>query len=24
VERGATWKPSPDFPCDASEGPLGP
>lgn len=23
VERGATWKPSPDFPCDASEGPLG-
>jgi phospholipid/cholesterol/gamma-HCH transport system substrate-binding protein len=24
VERGAAWKPSPDFPCDASEGPLGP
>jgi phospholipid/cholesterol/gamma-HCH transport system substrate-binding protein len=24
VERGATWKPSSDFPCDASEGPLGP
>jgi phospholipid/cholesterol/gamma-HCH transport system substrate-binding protein len=24
VERGATWKPSADFPCDASQGPLGP
>jgi hypothetical protein len=24
VERGATWKPSADFPCDASEEPLGP
>jgi phospholipid/cholesterol/gamma-HCH transport system substrate-binding protein len=24
VERGSTYKPSPDFPCDASEGPLGP
>jgi phospholipid/cholesterol/gamma-HCH transport system substrate-binding protein len=24
VERGATWKPSSDFPCDAAEGPLGP
>ena len=24
VERGATCKPTPDFPCDASEGPLGP
>jgi phospholipid/cholesterol/gamma-HCH transport system substrate-binding protein len=23
VERGATWKPTPDFPCDESEGPLG-
>jgi phospholipid/cholesterol/gamma-HCH transport system substrate-binding protein len=23
VERGATYKPTPDFPCDASEGPLG-
>jgi phospholipid/cholesterol/gamma-HCH transport system substrate-binding protein len=23
VERGATWKPSPGFPCDESEGPLG-
>jgi phospholipid/cholesterol/gamma-HCH transport system substrate-binding protein len=24
AERGAIYKPSPDFPCDASEGPLGP
>lgn len=24
VERGAMYKPSADFPCDASEGPLGP
>ncbi|MEA2395638.1 MAG: phospholipid/cholesterol/gamma-HCH transport system substrate-binding protein, partial [Solirubrobacteraceae bacterium] len=24
VERGATYKPSPSFPCDASQGPLGP
>jgi phospholipid/cholesterol/gamma-HCH transport system substrate-binding protein len=24
AERGAIFKPSPDFPCDASEGPLGP
>jgi phospholipid/cholesterol/gamma-HCH transport system substrate-binding protein len=24
IERGATDKPSPSFPCDASEGPLGP
>jgi phospholipid/cholesterol/gamma-HCH transport system substrate-binding protein len=24
VERGAAWKPSADFPCDASEEPLGP
>jgi phospholipid/cholesterol/gamma-HCH transport system substrate-binding protein len=24
VERGAAWKPSDDFPCDASEEPLGP
>jgi phospholipid/cholesterol/gamma-HCH transport system substrate-binding protein len=24
IERGATYKPSDDFPCDASEGPLGP
>ena len=24
VERGAAYKPSDDFPCDASEGPLGP
>ena len=24
IERGATFKPSADFPCDASEGPLGP
>jgi phospholipid/cholesterol/gamma-HCH transport system substrate-binding protein len=24
VERGAMYKPSPSFPCDASEGPLGP
>jgi phospholipid/cholesterol/gamma-HCH transport system substrate-binding protein len=24
AERDATYKPSPDFPCDASEGPLGP
>ena len=24
VERGATWKPNADFPCDASQGPLGP
>jgi phospholipid/cholesterol/gamma-HCH transport system substrate-binding protein len=23
AERGAIYKPSPDFPCDASEGPLG-
>ena len=23
VERGALWKPSPDFPCNASQGPLG-
>jgi phospholipid/cholesterol/gamma-HCH transport system substrate-binding protein len=23
IERGATWKPSKDFPCDESEGPLG-
>ena len=23
VERNALWKPSPDFPCDASQGPLG-
>jgi len=23
IERGALWKPSEDFPCDASEGPLG-
>ncbi|MEA2268587.1 MAG: phospholipid/cholesterol/gamma-HCH transport system substrate-binding protein [Solirubrobacteraceae bacterium] len=23
VERGATWKPAPDFPCDETEGPLG-
>jgi phospholipid/cholesterol/gamma-HCH transport system substrate-binding protein len=24
VERGAVYKPTPDFPCDASETPLGP
>jgi hypothetical protein len=24
AERNAIFKPSPDFPCDASEGPLGP
>ncbi len=24
IERGATFKPTADFPCDASEGPLGP
>jgi phospholipid/cholesterol/gamma-HCH transport system substrate-binding protein len=24
VERGGAWKPTADFPCDASEGPLGP
>ena len=24
AERNAIYKPSPDFPCDASEGPLGP
>ena len=24
IERGATFKPTGDFPCDASEGPLGP
>jgi phospholipid/cholesterol/gamma-HCH transport system substrate-binding protein len=24
VERGAIYKPTPGFPCDASEGPLGP
>jgi phospholipid/cholesterol/gamma-HCH transport system substrate-binding protein len=24
VERGAVYKPTPDFPCDASEVPLGP
>ncbi len=24
IERGATYKPSPDFPCDESQGPLGP
>jgi phospholipid/cholesterol/gamma-HCH transport system substrate-binding protein len=24
IERGATYKPTGDFPCDASEGPLGP
>jgi phospholipid/cholesterol/gamma-HCH transport system substrate-binding protein len=23
VERGAMWKPTPDFPCDESQGPLG-
>jgi len=23
IERGATWKPTPDFPCDESEVPLG-
>jgi phospholipid/cholesterol/gamma-HCH transport system substrate-binding protein len=24
IERGASWKPTPDFPCDASEQPEGP
>ena len=24
IERGATFKPSPDFPCDESQGPVGP
>ena len=24
IERGATFKPTPDFPCDESQGPLGP
>jgi len=23
AERGAIFKPSPDFPCDAAQGPLG-
>ena len=24
IERGAVWKPTPDFPCDESQQPLGP